>query len=217
MSSQNDKLYSKWRNWFEVLNDEILNLFEQRYIYNEVQNIIKANEEIHSPADFNFWMSIWYSSSMSVAVRKLADKDEKACSYRRLLERIKKNPYVISRTRFKKNFVRGSFLETDADECFDKLVGVGSEYLDLIKIEEEINRLEDAIEIVKKYVDKRIAHHEDKANIPIPRFEDLNSAIDFYGNLHQRYHIIFTGNSLPDLLSEWLYDWKEVFHYPWVK
>jgi len=76
MSNQTNDLYLKWSKWIDVLDTEILNLHTQRHIFQEVQNILRANPKMQSPDDFNFWLAVWYASAMSVAVRKQADNDK---------------------------------------------------------------------------------------------------------------------------------------------
>src|SRR5437588_12020639 len=131
MNDMNDELYKKWDGWIDLLGNEVIDLYTQRHIYNEVRKILEENPKVQEPDDFFFWVSVWYSSSMAVAIRKLADKDKDSISFRRLLEGIKNNPRVISRTRFKQLFVDGNYSAFLADTDFDRYVGAGNEYMDL--------------------------------------------------------------------------------------
>jgi hypothetical protein len=216
MSSQNDQLYVKWDSWIDILDTEIIHIHEQRHIFHEVQELVRANPLIQSPGDFNDWMAVWYSSSLSVAMRRQADNNRDSVSYRRLLESIKANPYVVSRTRFKKNFVDRRYTEADADEGFDQLVGRGLEYLDLTRVDSEIQELIAKTDPLSNYVNKRIAHHDRKEFTAIPTFRELNTTIDFLGTLHERYYHIFRCLTIHSLVPVWHYDWKEVFRYPWI-
>ncbi|HKC62417.1 MAG TPA: hypothetical protein VKB86_02210 [Pyrinomonadaceae bacterium] len=216
MNNQADELYLKWSNWIDILDTEIINLHTQRHIFQEVQEILRANPKVQSPDDFNFWMAVWYASAMSVSVRKQADNDKNSISYRRLLEEIKANPTVISRERFKKNFVDGwNYTEADANEGFNQIIGVGRQYIDPTVVDGEINELEAKTDKLRHYVNKRIAHHDKKDFTAIPKFSDLTEAIDYLGTLHKRYYLIFRCFST-DLLIVWQYDWKRVFRYPWI-
>jgi hypothetical protein len=216
MPSQDDQLYAKWNSWIDVLDTEMVHLFTQRHIFHEVQGLIRSNPLIQSPGDFNDWMAVWYSSSLSIAMRRQADNNKDSISYRRLLESIKTNPRVISRTRFKENFVDWNYTERDADEGFDQLVGPGLEYLDPTRIDSEISELIDRTNPLTHYVNKRVAHRDRKEFTAIPTFRDLNAVIDYLGNLHKRYYTIFRCLTVHDLLPTWHYDWKEVFQYPWI-
>jgi hypothetical protein len=74
---------------------------------------------------------VWYSSSVAVTIRRLADKDKGSISFNTLLEEIKTNPTVISRTRFKQLFVDGNYREYLADADFDRYVGLGKKIYSL--------------------------------------------------------------------------------------
>jgi|ERR1044072_171542 hypothetical protein len=216
MSNQANDLYQKWSNWIDILDTEILNLYTQRHIFREVQDILRANPKVQSPDDFNFWMASWYSSALAVAVRKQADNDRNSISYRRLLEGIKANPTVISRARFKKNFVDGwNYTESDADDGFDQIIGVGRQHIDPVVVDIEIKELETKTDKLRHYVNKRIAHHDKEDFTAIPKFSDLSESIDYLGDIHQRYYLIFRCFST-ELLPVWQYDWKSVFRYPWI-
>src|SRR5205085_5340302 len=123
MHKQNDQLHNKWMKWLENLSDEVIELHTNRHIFQEVQEIIQQNPNIHQPSDFNEWMAKMYGSAMSVAIRRQAMNDEKSISFRCLLEEIKANPTVMSRTRFKNGFVDENYPDFIADKRFDELAG----------------------------------------------------------------------------------------------
>jgi hypothetical protein len=216
MGNMNDELYKKWDGWIDVLGNEVINLFTQRHIYTEVRKILEEHPKVQQPDDFFFWVSVWYSSSMAVAIRKLADKDKNSISFRALLEGIKNNPRVISRTRFKQLFVNGNYREFYADVDFDRYVGDGNEYIDLSVVQSEIDELILKTEKLKHYVDKRVAHHDKEEFTDIPKYSDLDEAIDFLGSLYKRYFLIIKCLDPGELLPHWGYDWKKVFRYPWL-
>lgn len=213
MSSQDDTLYQKWQTWLDVLDEQILNLHGQRKIYTDVLEMVQTNPPIQEGNVFFSWVAVWYCSSMSVGVRKQSDNDKDSISYRRLLEGIKSNPRVISRTRFKNSFVDGNYSEWDANLCFDQIVGPGLEYLDLNIVQNEIDELAAKTSKLTTYVNKRVAHHDKNEFTAVPKFTDLNDAIDHLGNLHRRYHGIFRCLSLDHLTPTFMYDWTKVFRY----
>jgi hypothetical protein len=216
MGHQNDELYRKWDGWIDTLGDETINLYTQRHIFQEVREILRRNPTAQQPDDFFFWVSVWYSSSMAVAVRKLADSDKRSVSFRRLLEEIKNNPEVVSRTRFKQLFVDGNYREFLADANFDSYAGSGREHLDQATVSNEINELLVKTAKLTHYVNKRVAHHDNKDFDAVPSYSDLHEAIDFIGNLYKRYFLIFKCLEPGPLLPNWGYDWTSVFRQPWL-
>jgi HEPN superfamily AbiU2-like protein len=216
MGDQNDDLYKKWDGWIDILGNETIHLNTQRHIFQNVREILRRNPKAQQPDDFFFWVSVWYSSSMAVAVRKLADGDKSSVSFRRLLEGIKNNPEVVSRTRFKQLFVDGNYREFLADADFDRYVGSGREYIDQNAVDSEINELLDRTAKLTHYVNKRVAHHDKKDFDAVPSYSDLHDAIDFLGSLHNRYFLIFKCLDPGPLLPNWGYDWTTVFRVPWL-
>lgn len=216
MSNQNDDLYKKWDTWIDHLDREIIQLFEQRQMFWEVQEIIQKNERIQSPSDFHFWMAVWYTTSLSVAVRRQCDNDKNVISYRRLLEGIRANPQAISRTRFLTKFADHNYTTEDANEDFENYAGKGCEYIDLAIVDQDIKELEAAAAIVKTYVDKRIAHHEKIEFEDIPKYEDLHKAIEHLGHLHRKYFSLFRCLGIANLVPTKHYEWKTIFLYPWI-
>lgn len=215
MSVMNDRLYQKWDKWIDELGDEITNLWWQRLVYSEVREIVRSNVAIHEPGDFFHWLSVWYSSSMAVAVRRLGDRHQNSISYRKLLEGIRDHPDIISRTRFKKRFVGGVYQEFQADLDLDNHIGAGREHIDPAFVTKEIHELETRTASLKHYVDKRVAHHDKKEFNAVPPYSDLDDAIDFLWRLHQRYYPIFRSWPFGDFPS-FGYDWKKVFRYAWL-
>src|SRR5258706_9051909 len=112
MTNEEDLLYAKWNTWFDQLDTETINLVVQRHIYSELDQVVNSSPRLQKPNQFLFWLSVLYSSAMSVAIRKLVDPRKDIISYRRLLEEIRDHPKVISRTRF-----RGSFVDANYDRA----------------------------------------------------------------------------------------------------
>jgi hypothetical protein len=215
MTNEEDLLYSRWNTWFDQLDAETINLVIQRHMYGELGQVVNSNPRLQEPNQFLFWLSVWYSSAMSVAIRKLVDPRNDIISYRRLLEEIRDNPTVISRSRFRRNFVDANYDEGLADLDYDSYVGAGREHLDPTIVKAELNELANKTAKLKLFVNKRVAHRDEKEFDAIPKYRDLDEAIDFLGVLHKRYFHIFRCLGYDTLLPP-LGDWKSVFRNPWL-
>ena len=180
-------LREEMSEWLTFLENQVMSLRTNQHIFWEVQGIIRNNPKIDKPNDFYGWMAEMYAAAMSVAVRKMTDKDRRAKSFRRFLEELKSNPTV------------------------------GRYPVDQSVIEDQIEALERQTESVKKFVDKRIAHHERMEFKDLPTFKELDDAITHLEQLLQHYSPLFTGMGLHSALPTWQYDWKEVFYYPWIE
>jgi hypothetical protein len=217
MSTQADFLFEKWSKWIDVLDAEILNLYSQRHVFQTVQAMLQNNPKLHvHPNTFNQWVAFWYSSSMSVAVRKQADRNRDSISYRRLLEGIKANPSVLSRDRLKRLYVSDIYTEGDANLWLDQVFGVGRAHIDFNVVNQEIGELEKKCASVSHFVNKRIAHHDQNDFIALPKFSDLHETIDHLGALHQKYFGIFKCLGT-ELLTQYTYDWTSIFRLPWIE
>lgn len=212
-----DVLYEKLHGWLDVLDDQVKGLRVNQHIFWEVQKIIRANPIIDKPNHFYGWMTENYATAMSVTVRKLADRDSRTISFHRFLEEIRNNPVVISRRRFKDNFVNGNYSERDADETFDQLIGANRDHIDSSVVEYEINTLLIKTSKLKRFVDKRIAHHENSEFDDFPTFQELDEAIGYLEELIRHYYSIFECMGTGDLIGSWAYDWKAIFYHPWIK
>lgn len=215
MNKKDEQLYRKWRTWIDVLSKEIVDLHIQRHVYNEVRTIVRKNPSLHVGNDFFDWTSVWYASSMMVAIRRQSDRDRDSISYRQLLDGIIKNPEVISRQRFKESFVDGNYKDFLADADCDRYLGVGREYVDLSVAQQEITQLEAKTASLTNYVNKRVAHRDKNQFNATPSHGELDEAIEFLSTLHWKYSGLLTSFPQNDFLPPWGYDWKRVFQYPW--
>lgn len=216
MSDQDNELFKKWNSWIGILDKEIMQLFSQREMFQELQEIIQQNPKIQKPSDFHYWVAVWHTTSLSLAVRRQCDNDKNVISYRRLLEGIKSNPRVLSRTRFISDFADYNYTQEDASEDFDKYSGAGQEFVDLLMIDQDISELEYESMKVKTYVDKRIAHYEKIEFKDIPSYQELYDSIEHLGQLHSKYYSLFRCWGKSNLAPIKQYDWTLIFHHPWI-
>ena len=81
----------------------------------------------------------------------------------------------------------------------------------------DIQRLTDATEGLKGYVDRYIAHAQSEA---VPKAVtlkvlDLHDAIDVIGEVFGRYYSLFTAATLVELTPVIQHDWKAIFRKLW--
>jgi hypothetical protein len=221
-----DELHEELDRWLTVLDQQVRSARINQHIFWEIQRIIRSNPKIDKPNDFYGWMAEMYAAAASVAVRKMVDIDKhrQSVSFIRFLQELKDNPEVISRTRYKRQFVDSydelvpcCYSARDADEGFDQMVGAGREALDPLQIERQIKTLKTKTSAVRNFVNKRIAHHDRSEFKDFPAFTELDDAVAYLEELLKYYFPLFRGLSLDSALPTWLYDWKEIFHFPWIE
>ena len=172
-------IFQKLDSWMDVLKQEIIDLRVNQHMFWETQEIIRQNVSINIPNHFYCWLGDMYASTASVAIRRQVDANPNSISFLNLLTTVKNNPSILSRTQYKTLFVNSSFPESYQDECYDKFVGNGHNSPNPHAIGVEIQALKDKTDILRKHVNKRVAHYDQGQTIGIPTFQDVDDAIDY--------------------------------------
>jgi hypothetical protein len=211
-----DALYQKLNSWLDILNQELHELRINQHIFWEVQEIIKNNPKINHGNHFYTFMGSMYASAMSVAIRRQIDPDKRSVSFLRLLEEIRDNPTVVSRTRYKACYGNSPLPEEYQDDCFDRFVGPERDYVDAAVVANEIAELKSKTIGLKKYVNKRVAHYDQAKFKAFPKFQDVDDALDYLESLFKRYMQLFRAVHY-DVKLYWQYDWKGIFCHAWIE
>ena len=214
--NNHDAVFAEWNGWLEAMKNEVTNLFVERHIFWEVRKIIEANPAIQVSSTFYEWMGSVYAAYASIGLRRQIDKDERSISLRRLLEQIKDQPEVLSRTRYVALWDDPVVRKRFADEAFDRFAGSGKPHIDPAMVEEDCSQLVKMIDGVKGYVDKRVAHYDREGPTTVPTFADLNECLDFVEDLLIKYLAVFRAESWRSVLPVWQHDWKQIFRHPWI-
>lgn len=69
---------------------------------------------------------------------------------------------------------------------------------------------------LKSFVDHHVAHLGVEPVRDLPKFQELDNAIDCLERLLKRYFHLFRGVALNSALPTWQYDWQEIFKFPWI-
>jgi hypothetical protein len=144
------------------------------------------------------------------------DRDQRSVSFLNFLELIRSSPKVLSRERYKRLFVGHDCPQGWPDACFDGLAGKGAQHIDTVVLSKEIAELQGCTAAVKQYVNKRVAHRDAGDFRPVPRFQDIDRAVEFLDFLVVRYLNYLRGISMKTTLPVWQYDWQQIFRYPWI-
>ncbi len=216
--SQKKNLEKKWRSNLKQIENSVSKLLENRYFFKELADIIKDNSSLPPKNRFLIWIRENYFMTAAIGMRRLIDKDPRSISLYTLLEDIKNNPERLSRERYRELFKDASFAEDYSyiNDCFDKLIGRGKDYIDPENVQKDICSLckireDDLID----YVNKTIAHYDKKKIKRLPMVADLDKSIDLLKELVEKYHAIICAE-LIDLLPRQQDPWKHIFKVPWI-
>ncbi len=216
MSERDEDVYKRLNDELGVLHAEVRALRVNQHVFWEVQQIITKNPNLRKPSTFYGWMGNMYAAAMSVAVRRLIDKSRDTVSFVRLLEQLRSNPSCVSREAYKKRFANPSLPRNYIDRDYGGLVGQGMAIPDQNAIAHEINSLKKSAEPLKRFVDENIAHSARRKTNGLPKFKDLDDAIEVLDAMCMRYLHLFRGTGMTTALPTWQYDWKEIFRYAWI-
>jgi hypothetical protein len=209
-------LFQKLDNELEQIRREIQSLRINQHVFREVQAMIHENPNLHKPSTFYGWMGSLYAAAMSSSVRRLVDRRKDTVSFVRLLEQVKKAPELLSRAAYKSRCTNPHLPESYLDSDYDRLVGNRKQQPDPAAFESEIEELEARTRKVKEFADAHVAHLSLEPMKELPKFLELDDAIDCLERTLKRYLHLFRGEGPTPALPTWQYDWKEIFRHPWI-
>lgn len=211
-----DALYAKWTKWIERIYTETVTLFSYRSFYRGVAEMTQANDEIPASSFFDA-LGAWYATTQVVAVRRQADLDKQVVSLARLLTNMAANPSVMTRTRFVQLFDNDELWQDHANEQYDKYAGAGAEQITPARYQDDLDRFLEVTKPIKDYVDRLVAHSDQRELSDLPSFDDLNAAIELLEEMLNKYMVLLTATSVPSADPVHQADWKAAFRVPWLK
>jgi hypothetical protein len=223
MATEEDVL--ELRGWLKNLTDQVQQLRVNQYIFDEVQKIVETNTELHRPSHFYTWMQDMYVAAIAMAIRRQLDDDTRTMSFFRFLKRIKGDPSVVSRRRYRALFrddnrfvqrlKQAGDLERYVDGAYDRIVGAGKQQPSADDIDGEIRDLQETAKKFVEFANKVIAHAENAKPESLPSFEEVSTVIGFMESLLQRYIQLFEATH-QSMDVNFAYDWKAPFRFVWL-
>lgn len=213
---EQDAKFKKWEGWLKTIHEDIRELLVRKYIFNEVQDIIKSNPKIHKPSSFYDWLSIVHSVDISIGIRRQLDADKKSVSFTRLLTAIIEEPDILSRERFVKLYPDEEYRQDYGHKDFDDFSGEGNDYVDPELVKADLKNLQESGKDIREFANKRVAHHSQ--NPPSKPLTDTKvvACLDLLENLLIKYELLFHAATYVGILPVWQHDWKEIFREPWI-
>lgn len=186
-------------NDLERLRDEILCLATDRDIYWKVQKeVIQRNSKlltIRSP--FIDMLDRSYAHATVASIRRLTDGRKGTVSLTRVLRELQGQP---------EKFVR--HIGEVAGEKWVMQVNKK-------EIEQDLKSLQETCEPVKRYADQYVAHHDRVPDPELPKYRDVNKAIDELSRIFKKYYALLAGGDLEPVVS-YLEGPLAVFRFAWL-
>lgn len=210
----------RWRRHIDLITNHVWDLHHQRALWREMSEAL-----VHaSSADATFLdhYSRIYVERQLIAVRRLVDQDPRSISMARLLTELAEHPETMNRTRHlelwnlpdeSEDLFEKMTVER-AHATFDRYADGDGQNLDPIRIRADLESWKQSAGVLKKTVDKKIAHLADippDKPIPTATYDDLDAAIDAVGELVKKYSLLFTAGSIAQMEPAIQGDWKRPF------
>lgn len=211
-----DALYEKWKGWIEKVYDETVALFAYRSFYRGVVEFTQGNANIPASSFFDA-LGAWYATTQVIAVRRQTDLDKQAVSLARLLSSMATNPSVMTRARFVELFGDEEHWQRHAHEQYDKYAGAGADSIPAEPYQQDLDELLEVARPIKDYVDRMVAHTDQRELTDVPTFEELNAAIEQLEKLLNKYMVLLTATSVPSADPVHQADWKAAFRIAWLQ
>lgn len=209
-----NRMIAKWRGEIDQIKTEVIVLYHNRDIYNRLFEIVGNNPRIQKGNSFYEWMHLHYVVYASIAIRRLLDNDSRAISLRNLISSIGKNRRCITREWYASQF-SASFRPSIPRREFDDLVGDSDGIIDSQRLLSSLEHVQTLSEIVIVYANKLVAHADSDPPDRLPRFDELDTAIDAVGTLFRHLYGILNQTSIRlELVEEFV--WEQLFEEPWI-
>jgi hypothetical protein len=181
--------------------------------YEATGEIVRKNSAVQSPGHFHDWLSRNYGLAAASGVRRLTDQRRDSVSLKRLLQEMSTAPQVLNRRSFIALYQPA--VRHIGERSFDRITGVrGSAHFPKSIIDKDLMKLDRAVKRIRRFVDTRLAHLDQKNNFrKLPTFNDVSAAVDLIYALSKKYYFVLKAIEKPEPVIE--DNWTDVFKQPW--
>jgi hypothetical protein len=214
----------KWRKKSQLVSDAISRLLNERARYRVIAKVVEASPRLMMEHSFAWTFQLWYASFASSAIRRQLDVDEGSVSLVSLVNAISRQPECITRELFVEQIFSG---HAPDDFAQGLLADRAAAWLnkdgifDSDRALEELGGLVKQGAIIKKFVNKTIAHADEKhfGNSFGLTFRHVDDVIDKLENFALKYEEMLTGQRPDTLLAvdTMAENLLEEFTFPWWK
>lgn len=206
-----------WLKHFELIENDVQEILLRRHVFHRLQEIVAANPRLNRPSYLYEYLTGTYAASAAIGVRRHARRDEpgRDASLIGLLYDVRRTPEVLTRARHVALYEEVGMPADLAEREFDRLAGPRAPRLTKRCVQGDIDLLRSAAGQLERYATQRIAHLDKEEPTVIPKFEDLDHALDVFEQLVKRYRLLLRGDG-GDVVPVIAYPWEAVLTEPWI-
>lgn len=207
----------KWVSWQETISQDLIRMHGSREIYNDYLKIVTQNKKVESEGVlFHNWVIDNYVTFIAMTIRRQADDNSRhhdVISLAKLIKDIGDHPEELTRKWYISLYKEQSdHSKSVADESFTKLAGSGDYFDPQIAID-DLATLHEASKKVTDLATLSIAHYTKKF-LPKLTFDEVNSCIDTFRELVQKYILLLTASS--NAITPVMDRWQGIFTEVWI-
>jgi hypothetical protein len=210
-----EALYEKWHEWIERIYDEVVTLFAYRSYYRGLAEMTQANGAIPASSFFDA-LGAWYGVTQAMGVRRQTDVGGDAVSLAKLLSNMAAHPQVMTRDRFLTLWGDEGHSQRMGNEQYDKYAGAGTAEIAPESYQADLDRFQETARPIKDYVDRLVAHNDQRQLDRVPTYVELNAAIDLLEELLNKYMVLLKATSVPSADPVHQHDWRDAFRVAWL-
>ncbi len=104
-----------------------------------------------------------------------------------------------------------------ANATLDKYAGEGADTIAPERYQADHDEFLEIAQPIKDYVDRMVAHNDQRELTDLPTYEDLNAAIDRLEWLLNKYMVLLKATGVPSADPVHQADWKATFRVAWLQ
>jgi len=204
----------KWRRWIKAIDNTIyMPIRIYTPIFKGYIQILEKNPSMRKPFHFHEWILHNHSNTILLTMRKIADKDPRSHSVRRLLgDVLHNNKSLTLRSymhRCPKNF-KDTHLNFWRSVCGDH------DFIPKGIVQRDLNEIKKLTEKARKAVNQTIAHISKDRKYRTFEFDSIYADIEKTLQIFQKYSVLLRcpeDNSIEAVIT---HDWRKIFKIKWI-
>jgi len=195
--------------------DDLVHLAHVDDVFWQVSAIIRDNPDINVGDVFQDWIAHRYVDSITIGLRRLADRRSDSISLWRVLQEMLSVASHLTRERYLG--LHDKPVRNLAKKWWEKLVGTSETHVTRSVILAKQQELEDALTKVSAFANQNVAHTAAKPTHPEMTFEDVRRTIVAVFRLYRWCSLVLESEDARSPVPTIQTNWLKVFRVPWIR
>jgi hypothetical protein len=205
-----------WRQRLDIVTKHVGQLVMDRTIWRSTRDILKSNPATSEPPFFFHWATQNYYVTQTVGVRRQMDSREThQQTMCRLLRALKNGSASLTREWFVDMYRDDPMMKAIGHADFDTFAGSDGHSVPPEWFDARHDRLAATIRPIRKYVNRRIAH-VDNREVTVPAIAELDAAIDSLNDATVQLSLLLNASGLVGAEPIIQFDWTKGLDVAWL-